>query len=105
MSFPTPHGDKLRALLDNAKLPTADQPRVEAAIETYEAWINEMTALEGKCDDLVDPLVEALNRYKTAVDLDLVFDSPEDFLYRQHVDRMLEDAQGSEQDVLSRGWF
>ncbi|MCY4343266.1 MAG: Bpu10I family restriction endonuclease [Gammaproteobacteria bacterium] len=83
MSFPTPHGDKLRALLDNAKLPTADQPRVEAAIETYDAWINEMTALEGECDDLVEPLVEALNRYKTAVDLDLVFDSPDDFLYRQ----------------------
>ncbi len=83
MSFPTPHGDKLRALLDNAKLPTADQPRVASAIEIYETWINEMTALEGEGDDLVDALVEALNRYKTAVDMDLVFDSPEDFLYWQ----------------------
>ena len=83
MSFPTPHGDKLRALLDNAKLPTADQPRVAAAIETYEAWLNEMSALEGEGDDLVDPLVETLNHYKTTVDLDLVFGSTEDFLYRQ----------------------
>ena len=82
-SVATPHGDKLRALLDNAKLPIADQPRIAAAIETYDAWIGEMAALQGVGQDLVEPLVDSLNRYKTAVDLDLVFDSSEDFLYRQ----------------------
>ena len=83
MSLPTPHGDKLRALLDNAKLPAVDQPRVAAAIGAYDGWLTEMTTLEGEGQSLVEPLVDSLNRYKTAVDRDLVFDSPEDFLYRQ----------------------
>ena len=83
MSFPTPHGDKLRALLENAKLPTADRRRVVTAIKTYDRWLAEMTTLEGEGEDLIVPLVNSLNRYKTTVDLDLVFDSPKNFLYRQ----------------------
>ena len=83
MSFPAPHGDKLRALLNNAKLPGADLPRVEDAIRAYEAWLTEMTTLEDEGQNLVEPMVKLLNRYKTQVDLNLVFDSPENFLYRQ----------------------
>ena len=83
MSFPTPHGDKLRALLENAKLPTADRRRVATAIKTYDRWLAEMTTFEGEGEDLIDPLVNSLNRYKTTVDLHLVFDSPKNFLYRQ----------------------
>jgi hypothetical protein len=33
--------------------------------------------------EAVDRLVEATNRYKIFVELDLIFDSPEDFIYRQ----------------------
>lgn len=42
-----------------------------------------MTTLKGTGLDLLEPLVDSVNRYKNAVDLDLVFDSQEDFLYRQ----------------------
>ena len=83
MTFPAPHGDKLRALLENTKLPALDRPRILATIDAYDGWLAQMTMLEGEGQDLVEPLVDLLNRYKTAVDLNLVFDSPEDFLYRQ----------------------
>lgn len=35
-SLPAPHGDKLRALAQNRKLPPEDRPRVERAIERYQ---------------------------------------------------------------------
>ena len=83
MSYPTPHGGKLRALLNNSKLPASDRLRVRTATEDYELWIEEIKRTEGSGKSLVEPLVESLNRYKTAVDLNLVFDSDNDFLYRQ----------------------
>ena len=83
MIYPTPHGDKLRALVENDKLPASDRPAVETAIEKYEAWIVESEAIEGAGRELADPLVALLNRYKMSIDLDLIFDSKNDFLYRQ----------------------
>lgn len=83
MIYPAPHGDKLRALVGNDKLPASDLPAVETAIEKYEAWIAESEAIEGVGRDLADPLVALLNRYKMSIDLDLIFDSENDFLYRQ----------------------
>ncbi len=82
-SLPTPHGDKLRALLVNTKLPVSDRPNVIAAIERYKSWLVEMDEIIGHGDDLVEPLVTCLNCYKSTIDLNLVFDSKEDFLYRQ----------------------
>lgn len=83
MTFPTPHGDKLRTLLNNEKLPAQDLSRVHAAIARYRTWLTELSDLAASEADLVRPMVDALNRYKTSIDLDLVFDSEEDFLYRQ----------------------
>ena len=83
MSYPTPHGDKLQALLENNKLPARDQPRVRAALERYEAWKAEIRLVEESGNSVVEPLVASLNRYKKSIDLDLVFDSADDFLYRQ----------------------
>ena len=83
MNFSTPHGDKLQALIGNHKLPAGDRPRVHTAIERYEAWIEELRRIEGAGENLVEPMVEALNRYKLSIDLDLIFDSKNDFLYRQ----------------------
>ena len=83
MFYPTPHGNKLQALLGNDKLPVDDRPRVRDAILRYEAWISEIEKIEGVGEHLVDPLVRSADRYKTFVDLDLVFDSRNDFLYRQ----------------------
>lgn len=83
MPYPTPHGDKLQALLGNAKLPGDDQSRVHEAIARYHDWIAEIEEVAGIGNDLIKSLVRSLNRYKLSIDLDLVFDSENDFLYRQ----------------------
>ena len=84
MNFSAPHGDKLRALLGNHKLPAGDRPGVHTAIERYEAWIEELRRIEGAGENLVEPMVEALNRYKLSIDLDLIFDSKNDFRDRSN---------------------
>jgi hypothetical protein len=81
--FPTPHMDKLKALLRNPRLPTADKPRVEEAVKRYNDWISELQRTKPGQKNSVRQLVEATNRYKTFIELDLIFDSPENFLYRQ----------------------
>jgi DNA modification methylase len=40
--YPTPHFEKLRATLENDKLPADDKPQVEKAIKHYEQWIADM---------------------------------------------------------------
>ena len=95
MNYPTPHGDKLRALLENDKLPRNDRSRVKIAIERYEAWITEIKAIEFRGEHLVETLVESLNRYKSSLELDLIFDCKDDFFVpterptqaRQHCSR------------------
>ena len=82
-ALPTPHADKLRALLGNQNLPDSDKPRVRGAVEKYDAWEKEVRQIEGDGDALVEPLVTSLNRYRKWIDLNLIFDSPENFLHRQ----------------------
>ena len=65
MSCQTPHGDKLRSLLENDKLPSNDQTRVQAAIERYEAWITELDGMSDVGKSAIGPMVSSLNRYKT----------------------------------------
>lgn len=79
----TPHRDKLRELLNNHKLPEADRESVEAALERYTAWIERMDAIVAIGDEKVAALVEAVNDYKRFVELELIWDSEADFLYRQ----------------------
>lgn len=81
--LPTPHLDKLKALLRNPRLPVADKPRIEEALKKYKDWISELERITPAHKNTVRQLVEATNRYKTFIELDLIFDSPEDFLYRQ----------------------
>jgi hypothetical protein len=81
--LPTPHLDKLHALLVNPRLPAEDRPRVQEAVRRYEEWIKELENVKGGQKGAVQTLVDATNRYKMSVELDLIFDSPNDFLYRQ----------------------
>ena len=83
VNLPTPHLAKLNALLNNPRLPSADKPRVTEALEYYKQWIEEMTLIKPGSRGSVKKLVDATNRYKMFVELELIFDSPEDFLYRQ----------------------
>jgi hypothetical protein len=83
MTLPTPHLEKLRAALVNDKLPPSDVPRIERAIEVYHRWITELDALTGTPEEILGKAVALLNWYKLYIDVELIFDSDEDFLYRQ----------------------
>lgn len=83
MPFPTPHQDKLRALLGNDKLPNSDRPRVRQALEEYERWIERLEGVLGDPSERLKAMVELLNEYRLWLDLDFIFDSQESFLYRQ----------------------
>ena len=81
--FSRPHYTKLIACLNNRRLPEADKERLEEAIRKYDEWIAELEAIECGQADTVEKLVEATNRYKRFIELDLIFDSSDNFLYRQ----------------------
>lgn len=81
--LPTPHLDKLKALLRNPRLPAPDKPRVNEALHRYSDWIRELEHVTPGQNNAVRQLVDATNRYKTFIEMDLIFDSPENFLYRQ----------------------
>jgi Bpu10I restriction endonuclease len=83
LHLPTPHYDKLIACFNNSKLPDADRERVKEAQNKYQQWIQELDGVESGQHDTVEKLVEITNRYKRFIELDLIFDSPENFLYRQ----------------------
>jgi hypothetical protein len=83
MDIPAIHGDKLKALLHNNKLSASDKPKVKDAIDKYAVWRDALLHLEGKFDKIVSDSVELLNTYKNYIEIDLIFASNEDFLYRQ----------------------
>lgn len=83
LKLPTPHHDKLLACLQNDKLPAGDRERMEEALHQYQQWIQELESIDSVQDNTVERLVEATNRYKRFIELDLIFDSPDNFLYRQ----------------------
>jgi len=83
MNIPATHGDKLRALLQNSKLPEGDRPKVREAIEKYSAWRETLLALRGEQQAIIAKAVALLNEYKNYIEVDLIFSSRDDFLYRQ----------------------
>lgn len=83
INYPTPHGDKLKMLIENTKLPEADKKKVEWINLEYTKWIKDMNSLASKGESKVRDLVKLLNEYKMKVELNLIWDSAENFLYRQ----------------------
>ncbi len=81
--LPRPHYFKLTACLNNLRLPNGDRERLEEAVKKYHEWIEELEGIERSQPDTIEKLVAATNRYKRFIELDLIFDSPENFLYRQ----------------------
>jgi Bpu10I restriction endonuclease len=77
------HGDKLTALLSNSKLPNSDKARVATTVEQYKKWIKTLETAQGEGGVLLSTLVRSLNEYKRHVEVDLIFDADDDFLYRQ----------------------
>lgn len=81
--LPTPHLDKLVALSSNPRLPDTDRPRIEGALERYNEWTEQLLSIQAARKETVEQLVDATNRYKEFIELEFIFDSGADFLYRQ----------------------
>jgi hypothetical protein len=81
--LPTPHLAKLQACSENPRLPPADSERLEEAFKKYETWMQNLQDTPRGNPDTVERLVEATNCYKRSIELDLIFDSHHNFLYRQ----------------------
>ncbi|HCS50111.1 MAG TPA: Bpu10I family restriction endonuclease [Planctomycetaceae bacterium] len=83
--LPTPHLEKLNATLENSKLPKEDIPRIELAIKRYKEWVVELSAVDEdkNTEEIVQEMVMLLNQYRSFLDLEIIFDSDNDFLYRQ----------------------
>ncbi|MGL5064905.1 MAG: Bpu10I family restriction endonuclease [Microcoleus sp.] len=81
--FSRPHFTKLTACLNNPRLPEADKERLEEAMKKYHEWIAELESIERGQPDTVEKLVACTNTYKRFIELDLIFDSSDNFLYRQ----------------------
>ena len=78
------HGEKIVAARDSDKLPCSDKKRLDDAISKYDQWVSELNKADKETtEDLIEYMVNSLNEYKLYVDIDLIFDSTEDFLYRQ----------------------
>lgn len=85
-NYPTPHLEKLNALLKNPKLPSSEIPRVAQALKVYHHWIALIDATVTSTappEKILKKLVGLFNGYKLFIDVFLIFDSPDDFLYRQ----------------------
>ncbi len=83
-TYPTPHLDKLRATLTNDKLPSGDKPQVEKAIEDYEQWVANMEITmeaDPPAHERLKSMVDLLNEYRKRMDIDLIFDSQNDWLH------------------------
>jgi hypothetical protein len=84
--YPTPHFEKLEAALTNDKLPKGDKPHVEKAVQNYRLWVRDMEAIVASGEPahlMLKDLVFSLNQYRIRMDIDLIFNSQNDWLYRQ----------------------
>ena len=78
------HGEKIVAAIDSEKMPATDILRLKDALVKYDEWVKKLNEASGNTlDELIENMVSLLNDYKLYIDVDLIFDSTEDFLYRQ----------------------
>ena len=78
------HGEKIVSAIQSNKMPVKDVPRLEMALQRYDEWIEKLKGINAETvDELVEKLVTELNTYKNYIDINLIFDSEKDFLYRQ----------------------
>ena len=78
------HGRKIEAALANNRLAETDRPRLKEALHKYDQWVSSLDAANGETTErLIENMVALLNSYKQYVDFNLIFESTDDFLYRQ----------------------
>lgn len=78
-----PHRDKLVALFNNPKLSESDLKRKDEVFSRYENWMADLKDEKSTADQYLAKLVDATNKYKNYIDLEFIFSSDSDFLYRQ----------------------
>jgi hypothetical protein len=83
MVISSTHGDKLQALLGNSKLPDSDKIKIQESIKKYNLWRDTLLSLRGNQKAVISEAVKLLNGYKNYIEIDLIFSSKDDFLYRQ----------------------
>jgi len=82
-AYSAPHRAKLVGLLKNRKLPASDEERVREALGRYEEWVAAMRCLDAEGDERVERLVRLMNDYKRYFELEVIWDSEHEFLFRQ----------------------
>ena len=87
IKYPTVHKDKLIAAINNKKVPVSEKRNLKKALELYKKWISNIEKIYNMknivLNKRINLLVDELNKYKNYMDIDLIFDSKNDFLYRQ----------------------
>ena len=86
IKYPSTHRDKLIAAINNNKVPRSEIQPLKQACKMYKQWIASINLIYNKktsLDKKISFLVEKLNNYKNYIDIELIFDSKTDFLYRQ----------------------
>jgi hypothetical protein len=81
--LPTPHLEKLAAAINNDKVPVGDKQRLEQAVDRYRTWIKSLESVHETGEAAILQMVHLLTEYKLYIDVEVIFDSPDDFLYRQ----------------------
>lgn len=78
------HGEKIVAAINSTKVPSSDKPKLKETLQKYDEWASALEAIDAPTvNELIKKLVSLLDEYKFYIDIDLIFDSSEDFLYRQ----------------------
>ncbi len=87
IKYPNTYQDKLMAAINNNKLPESEIQPLQKACALYKKWIMKIEkiykAKNISSDKKVYLLVQDLNKYKNYIDINLIYDSQNDFLYRQ----------------------
>ena len=74
------HGEKIVAAMESVKMPETDIPRLKEALDKYDEWIVNINEASGDTlEELIEKMVTLLNDYKFYIDVNLIFDSKEDF--------------------------
>ena len=81
--LPTPHFNKLTALINNDGIQRETKSEINSAIEHYHDWIKNINLIESKDKNKFKKLITLFNEYKFYIDFNLIFSSKDDFLYRQ----------------------
>ena len=81
--LPPIHLQKLVAAIGNEKVSASDKSRLEAAKERYRQWIKDLDSVTGSTpDEIVEKRVALLSDYRRFIDVEVIWDSEADYLYR-----------------------